>query len=81
MDWRHENRKIIKKIFERLKDIAKHSHEGKGNLEPLHYELSGWCSRRITKKYIVYRFDETIFSMPAKVVSPKPLTLMPVSLH
>ena len=66
MNWQREDRKIVKKIAEMLCDIERNGHEGKGKPEPLHYELSGWWSRRITEKdRLIYRFDETTIYIAA----------------
>lgn len=66
--WWTEDKKIIKKINELLKDIERNGHEGIGKPEPLKHELSGYWSRRITDKdRLIYRFDEdTIYIIGCK---------------
>ncbi|WP_258103163.1 Txe/YoeB family addiction module toxin [Marinoscillum sp. MHG1-6] len=54
--WLSEDRKILKKINELIKDISHSPFEGKGKPEPLKYELSGFWSRRIDREHrLVYR--------------------------
>ena len=62
MEWQKEDKKIIKKIGELLKNIERNGHEGVGKPEPLRYELSGYWSRRITEKdRLIYKIeDDTI---------------------
>lgn len=66
--WWLEDRKVIKKINDLLKDIERNGHEGMGKPEPLKHELSGYWSRRITNKdRLIYRFDEdTIYIIGCK---------------
>ncbi|MDW7672702.1 MAG: Txe/YoeB family addiction module toxin [Bacillota bacterium] len=67
-EWRKENRKVVRKINELLKDIERNGHEGIGKPEPLRQELSGYWSRRITDQdRLIYRFDdETIYIIGCK---------------
>ena len=66
--WLSEDRKVVRKINELLKDIERNGHEGLGKPEPLRHELSGYWSRRITDKdRLIYRFDEdTIYIIGCK---------------
>ena len=58
-DWIIEERKIVKKINELLKDIERNGNEGLGKPEPLKHGLSGYWSRRITEKdRLIYRVDD-----------------------
>ena len=53
------DKKILKKINELLKDIERNGNTGIGKPEPLKYELMGYWSRRITEKdRLVYKIDE-----------------------
>ena len=45
--WVVENRKMLRKINELIKDIQRTPYEGKGKPEPLKYDLAGLWSRRI----------------------------------
>ena len=54
-----EDRKIIKRIIELLKDIERNGYTGIGKPEPLKGDLSGLWSRRIdTKNRIVYKIED-----------------------
>ena len=57
--WLHEDKKMLKKINNLIKDIQKHPYEGIGKPEPLKYDLSGYWSRRIEREHrLVYKVDE-----------------------
>ena len=45
--WVVENRKMLRKINELIKDIQRTPFEGKGNPEPLKFDLAGLWSQRI----------------------------------
>ncbi|MDO5046812.1 Txe/YoeB family addiction module toxin [Campylobacter sp.] len=54
--WQSEDKKIVKKINELIKDIQRNDNEGIGKPEPLKHQLSGYWSRRITEKHrLVYK--------------------------
>ena len=54
-----EDRKILKRIHELLKDIDRNGHEGIGKPEPLRHTLSGYWSRRINQEHrLIYSIDE-----------------------
>ncbi len=56
--WQSENKKILKKINQLIKDILREPYEGIGKPEPLKFDLSGFWSRRIDQEHrIVYRVD------------------------
>ena len=60
LQWQKQDKKIVKKINEIIKDIKKNGNEGIGKLEPLKHELSGYWSRRITDKHrFIYKLTET----------------------
>ncbi len=67
-EWIVEDRKIIKKINELIKDIERNGNEGMGKPEPLKHDLAGYWSRRITDKdRLVYRVDDdTIYIIGCK---------------
>lgn len=54
-----EDRKILKRIHELLKDIDRNGHEGIGKPEPLRHNFSGYWSRRINQEHrLIYSIDE-----------------------
>ncbi|MDF2529438.1 MAG: toxin YoeB [Gammaproteobacteria bacterium] len=48
--WQEKDKKTLKKINALLKEIARTPFEGSGSPEPLKFNLSGFWSRRISKK-------------------------------
>ncbi len=64
--WLSEDKKVLKKINDLIKDIQRTPFEGIGKPEPLKYDLSGFWSRRIDKEhrlvYQVINFDLLIYS-------------------
>ncbi len=54
--WLTEDKKVLKKINDLIKDIHRTPFEGRGKPEPLKYELSGFWSRRIDREHrLVYQ--------------------------
>ncbi len=60
--WQKNDKKIIKRINELIKDIKRSPFEGIGKPEPLKFQLQGCWSRRIDQEQrIVYEVaDESI---------------------
>jgi toxin YoeB len=59
VSWLSEDRKILKKLNELIKDIQRHPFEGLGKPEPLKFDLTGFWSRRIDKEHrIVYQVNK-----------------------
>ncbi len=57
--WQQEDRKILKRINELIKDILRCGNEGIGKPEPLRFGLAGYWSRRITEEHrLIYRIAE-----------------------
>ena len=57
--WQTNDKKMLLKINELIKDIQKTPFEGKGKPEPLKYDLSGFWSRRIDREHrLVYQVEE-----------------------
>jgi toxin YoeB len=57
--WLNEDKKMLKKINNLIKDIQKNPYEGIGKPEPLKYDLSGYWSRRIDREHrLVYQVDK-----------------------
>jgi toxin YoeB len=54
--WLTEDKNILKKINELIKEIQRTPYEGKGKPEPLKYDLAGLWSRRIEREHrLVYQ--------------------------
>jgi toxin YoeB len=59
LSWQREDRKILKKINELIKDIQRTPYEGIGKPEPLKYDLTGLWSRRIDREHrLVYQISD-----------------------
>jgi toxin YoeB len=59
LSWQREDRKILKKINELIKDIQRTPYEGIGKPEPLKYDLTGLWSRRIDREHrLVYQIRD-----------------------
>ena len=59
ISWQKEDRKILKKINELIKDIQRTPYQGIGKPEPLKYDLTGLWSRRIDREHrLVYRIRD-----------------------
>jgi toxin YoeB len=58
LHWQANDRQIIKRINELIKDIQRSPYQGIGKPEPLRHALSGYWSRRITDEHrLVYRVE------------------------
>ena len=60
--WQKNDKKILKKINELIKDIKRTPYSGLGKPEALKHQLSGFWSRRITDEHrLVYQIsDDTL---------------------
>ena len=60
--WQKQDKKLLKRINDLIRDIKRHPKEGMGKPEPLRFELSGKWSRRISQEHrLVYQMaDEMI---------------------
>lgn len=57
--WQSEDKKMLKKINELIKEIQRTPYEGMGKPEPLKYDLAGLWSRRIDREHrLVYEATE-----------------------
>lgn len=57
--WLRDDKKILKKINELIRDIQRTPYEGIGKPEALKYDLMGFWSRRIDREHrLVYRVIE-----------------------
>ncbi|AEE95398.1 Txe/YoeB family addiction module toxin [Mahella australiensis] len=66
--WLIEDKKIVKKINDIIKDIERNGYNGIGKPEALRHELAGYWSRRITDKdRLIYKIeDATIYILSCK---------------
>lgn len=54
--WLTEDKKILRKINDLIKDIQRTPYAGLGKPEPLKYDLAGLWSRRIDREHrVVYQ--------------------------
>ena len=54
--WQTEDKKILQKINNLIKEITRNPFEGAGKPEALKHDLSGFWSRRITDEHrLVYK--------------------------
>jgi len=68
VSWQKEDKKILKRINQLIKDIQRTPYQGIGNPEPLKYDLAGLWSRRINREHrLVYQvFDQEILIYSCK---------------
>ena len=66
--WLKEDRKMLVKINQLIKDIQRTPFEGIGKPEALKYDLAGYWSRRIDREHrLVYKIDnETLIILSCK---------------
>ena len=56
ISWQSEDKNMLKKINELIKDIQRTPYKGLGKPEPLKYDLAGFWSRRIDREHrLVYQ--------------------------
>lgn len=56
--WQSQDRKVLKKINQLVKDISRSPFEGIGKPEPLKENLSGFWSRRIDDEHrLIYTLE------------------------
>lgn len=57
--WQANDKAMLKRVNELLKEIQRHPFEGKGKPEPLKYHLSQCWSRRINAEHrLVYQVEQ-----------------------
>jgi toxin YoeB len=68
ISWQNEDKKILNRINQLIKDIQRTPFQGIGNPEPLKYDLSGFWSRRIDREHrLVYQvIDQDILIYSCK---------------
>lgn len=66
--WLAEDKKIVKRINEIIKDIERNGYTGIGKPEALKHDLTGYWSRRITNKdrLIYWIIGDTIYIISCK---------------
>ena len=77
LSWQKEDKKILKRINQLIKDIQRTPYQGIGNPEPLKYDLSGFWSRRIDREHrLVYQvFNQEILIYSCKYHYDRSCTL------
>jgi len=56
--WQKNDKNILKRINNLIKEISRNPHNGVGKPEPLKHALSGYWSRRINDEHrIVYKSE------------------------
>jgi toxin YoeB len=62
--WQSQDKKIVKRINQLIKDIERNGYDGIGKPEPLKGDCSGFWSRRIdAKNRLVYCIEENIIKI------------------
>ena len=56
--WQQQDKKLLKRINQLLKDIDRSGYDGIGKPEPLKGDLSGWWSRRIDDVNRIVYYEE-----------------------
>lgn len=70
--WQSEDKKILRKVNELIRDIERNGNEGLGKPEPLKHELSGYWSRRITEVHrLIYNIDDENIYIANSTIPPK----------
>jgi toxin YoeB len=59
ISWQSEEKKMVNKINDLIKDIQRTPYTGMGKPEALKYDLAGLWSRRIDREHrLIYQADE-----------------------
>lgn len=62
--WQTEDKKLLRRINELIKDTEREPYSGIGKPEPLRGELSGFWSRRIDdRNRLVYRINNGVLEI------------------
>lgn len=66
--WQENDRKVLLRVNELVRDTLRNPFAGIGKPEPLKSNLKGWWSRRITQEHrLVYRVeDQTLIIMQCR---------------
>ena len=58
LSWQKDDKKMLRKINDLIKDIQRTPYDGLGKPEPLKFDLTGYWSRRIDQEHrLVYQFQ------------------------
>ena len=64
--WHKNDKKLLRRINELIKDIQRNPFEGIGKPEPLKYQLQGCWSRRINQEHrLVYEIEDELIRIIA----------------
>lgn len=64
--WQKNDKKLLRRVNELIKDIQRNPFEGIGKPEPLKYQLQGCWSRRIDQEHrLVYEIEDTVIRIIA----------------
>ena len=68
LSWQKEDKKMLKRINQLIKEIQRDPFHGIGNPEPLKFDLAGFWSRRIDREHrLVYQiFDNELLIYSCK---------------
>lgn len=56
--WQENDRKILQRVKELIRDALRHPFSGIGKPESLKNSLNGWWSRRMTQEHrLIYRVE------------------------
>lgn len=59
LSWQKDDKKMLRKINDLIKDIQRTPYDGLGKPEPLKFDLTGYWSRRIDQEHrLVYQFQD-----------------------
>ncbi len=59
LSWQKDDKKMLRKINDLIKDIQQTPYDGLGKPEPLKFDLAGYWSRRIDQEHrLVYQFQD-----------------------
>ncbi len=58
--WQTQDKRILKRINQLLKDIDRNGYDGIGKPEPLRYEFQGFWSRRIDDSNALFTVLKTV---------------------
>ena len=57
--WQAQDRRVLKRINQLIRDVIRNGNEGIGKPEPLKHDFAGYWSRRITEEHrLVYKIAE-----------------------
>ncbi|WP_020613668.1 Txe/YoeB family addiction module toxin [Sediminispirochaeta bajacaliforniensis] len=64
--WQKNDKKLLRRINELIKDIQRNPFEGMGKTEPLKYQLQGCWSRRIDQAHrLIYEMENELIKIIA----------------